>query len=65
MRDRDFSLGLRVIRPSEFAGTRRKVALRIEAYPWAPVLGVFDKLREVGVLSYLGFYTLFKCIYDV
>ena len=30
---------------------------------WAPVLGVFDKLREIGVLSYL-FYPLFKCVYD-
>ena len=27
---------------------------------WAPVLGSFDNLREVGVLSYL-FYTFFKC----
>ena len=27
---------------------------------WTPVLRSFDKLREVGVLSYL-FYTLFKC----
>ena len=36
------------IRPSEFVGTRRKVALRIEAYAWAPVLRSFDKLREVG-----------------
>ena len=27
---------------------------------WTPVLGVFDKLHEVGVSSYL-FYTLFKC----
>ena len=27
---------------------------------WALVLGVFNKLREVGVLSYL-YYTLFKC----
>ena len=31
-----------------------------EDYAWAPVLGSFDKLREVGVLSYL-FYPLFKC----
>ena len=30
---------------------------------WAPVLGSFDKLREVGVLSYLS-YTLFKCFVD-
>ena len=51
----NFSLGLRTIRPSEFVGTRRKVALHDEAYAWTPVLGVFNKLREVGDLSYLGF----------
>ena len=55
MRERDFSLDSRAIRPSEFGETRRKVALRIEAYAWAPVLGVSDKFREVGDLSYLGF----------
>ena len=44
-----------MIRQSEFVGTRRKVALRGETYAWAPVLGVFDKLREVGVSPYLGF----------
>ena len=43
------------IRPSEFVGTRSKAALRIEAYAWAPISGVFDKLREVGVSPYLGF----------
>ena len=47
-----FSLDLRAIRPSEFFGVRRKVVLRGEAYAWAPVLGSFNKLREVGVLSY-------------
>ena len=36
------------------------MVLRIEDYTWAPVSGVFDKLSEVGVLSYL-FYPLFKC----
>ena len=50
-----FSLRLRAIRPSEFFGTRRKVALRGEAYTWAPVLRSFDKLCEVGVSSYLSF----------
>ena len=50
-----FSLELRVIRPSEFVGIRRKVALRDETYAWAPVLRVFDKLRDVGVSSYLSF----------
>ena len=51
----DFSLGFWAIRPSEFFGTRRKVALRGEAYEWAPVLRSFDKLHEVGVSSYLSF----------
>ena len=50
-----FSLDSRAIRPSEFFGTRRKVVLRGEAYAWAPVLGSFVKLREVGVSPYLGF----------
>ena len=50
-----FSLDLRTIRPSEVFGARRKVALRGEAYEWAPVLRSFDKLREVGVSSYLSF----------
>ena len=50
-----FSLSLRAIRPSEFFGARRKVVLRGEAYKWAPVLRSFDKLREVGVSSYLSF----------
>ena len=36
------------------------MVLHIEDYTWAPVSGVFDKLHEVGVLSYL-FYPLFKC----
>ena len=60
-RTSDFSLKYRAIRPSEVVGIRRKAALRIETYAWAPVSGVFDKLREVGVSSYLTFYTLFKC----
>ena len=50
-----FSLGLWAIRLSEFFGIRRKVALRGEAYAWAPILKSFDKLLEVGVSSYLSF----------
>ena len=42
------SLKSRAIRPSESFEARRKVVLRGEAYAWAPVLGSFDKLREVG-----------------
>ena len=56
----NFSLGFQVFGQSDFFGPRSKVVLRIEDYTWAPVSGVFDKLREVGVLSYL-FYPLFKC----
>ena len=56
----NFSLRSRPIGPSDFFGPRKKVALRGEDYAWAPVLGSFDKLHDVGVLSYL-FYPLFKC----
>ena len=55
VRECDFSLGLRAIRPSEFFGTRRKVSLRSKANTWVPVLRSFDKLREIGVSSYLSF----------
>ena len=44
------------VRTSDRFGPRSKAVLRIEYYTWAPVSGVFDKLREVGVLSYL-FYS--------
>ena len=53
-----------MIRPSEFVGTRRKVALRGETYAWAPVLRVFDKLCEVEVSSYLGF-TLYLSVFTM
>ena len=56
----DFSLRSRAIGPLNFDGARREVVLRGEDNTWTSVLGVFDKLREVGVSSYL-FYTLLKC----
>ena len=59
-----FSLDFWLIRPSEFFGARRKVALRSEAYAWTPVLRSFEKLREVGDLSYLVYFR-FKCFVDV
>ena len=62
MRGRDFSLGLRAIRPSEFVRTRSKAALRDEALAWALVLRSFDKLREAGVSSYLSF-TLYLSVF--
>ena len=58
-----FSLRFRAIGPSNFDGVRRKVVLRGEGNAWAPVLRSFDKLHEVGVLSYLS-YTFFKCFVD-
>ena len=63
-RERDFSLDFWLIRPSDFFGARRKSALRSEAYAWAPVLRSFDKLREVGDLSYLVYFR-FKCFVNV
>ena len=41
---------------------RRKVALCGESYAWARVSRSFDKLREVGVSSYLSF-TLCLSVY--
>ena len=51
-----FSLRSRAIGRSDFFGPRRKVVLRIEGNTWAPVFWSFDKLREVGVLSYLFYF---------
>ena len=62
MRRLDFSLKYLEIRPSEVFGTRRKAALRGEAYARTPVLGNFDKLREVGVPSYFSF-TLYLSVF--
>ena len=59
----NFSLRFREIGPSDFVRPRRKVVLRSEDYAWTLVLRSFDKLGEVGVLSYLS-YTLFKCFVD-
>ena len=39
-----------------FIGTEGKVGLRDESYAWTPKSWSFDKLREVGVLSYLKLY---------
>ena len=59
----DFSLKSRVIGPSDFFGQRNKAILRSEGFAWVQVLRSFEKLRDVGVLSYL-FYPLFKCFVD-
>ena len=39
------------------------MVLQSEGFAWVPVSWSFDKLREVGVLSYFS-YTLFKCFVD-
>ena len=54
------SLDFREFGPSDCFELRSKVAPHDEGYAWALVLGVFDKLREVGDLSYL-IYLLCKC----
>ena len=58
-----FSLRFRAIGSSDYVGARRKVVLHGEGNAWAPVLRSFDKIREVGVLSYLS-YALFKYFVD-
>ena len=55
MRERDFSLGLREIRPSAVFGTKREATLSREGFAWVLDLRSFDKLFEVGVSPYLGF----------
>ena len=57
------SLRFRSIGPSKFFGPRSKAVLRSEAYTWAPVLRIFNKLHEVGDLSYLVYFR-FKCFVD-
>ena len=55
---------IRAIRPSTVFGTRRKAALRGEAYAWVPDLRSLDKLHEIGVSPYLGFIlylSVFQC----
>ena len=59
----NFSPRSRAIETSDFVGTIRKVVLRGNGNAWVPVLRSFDKLRKIGVLSYLS-YTLFKCFVD-
>ena len=51
-----FSLRSRAIGPSDFDEARRKVVLRGEDNAWALVSWSFDKLREVGALSYLFYF---------
>ena len=54
-----FSLDFSAIGPANSGEARSKVGLRCKGYAWVLVLWSFDKLREVGVFSYL-FYSLPK-----
>ena len=53
VRERDFSLKSRAIRLSEVFRARRKVVLRGKGNAWVLDLRSFEKIREVGDLSYL------------
>ena len=55
----NFSLDFLAIGPAVSGETRSKVGPHYKSYAWVPVLWSFDKLREVGVFSYL-FYSLAK-----
>ena len=59
-RSSTFSLEFPAIGQSVSDETRSKVAPHYKGYAWVPVSGSFDKLRKVGVFSYL-IYPLFKC----
>ena len=52
-RDSHFSIDFSVIGPSNFGKTRGKVDPHCKSYAWVPKVWSFDKLREVGVFSYL------------
>ena len=55
-----FSLEFHTIGLSVSSETRSKVAPHGKGYAWVLVLGSFNKLRKVGVFSYLVYF-LFKC----
>ena len=57
-RSSTLSLEFPTIGPSVFGETRSKVAPHGKGYAWVPVLGSFDKLRKVGIFSYLVYFYL-------
>ena len=59
MRSSHFFLDFLANGPSNLGETRGKVDPHCKSYAWVPVLWNFDKLREVGVFSYL-IYSLAK-----
>ena len=58
----DFSLEIRVIRPSAAFGTRRRTALRGEGFAWVLDLWSFLKIQEVGISPYLSFIPILSVL---
>ena len=54
----NFSLDFLAIGLSVPDEPRGKVALRCKGYAWVSILWSFNKLREVGVFSYLVYFRL-------
>ena len=61
-RSTSFSLDLYAIQLSAAFGTRGRTALRREGFAWAPDLGSFFKLLEVGVSLYLVLFPLLNAL---
>ena len=57
----NFSLNFLAIGPSNSGEARSKVTPYGKGYAWVPVFWSFDKLRKVGVFSYLV-YSLVKSL---
>ena len=51
-----FSLEFPAIGASNLGEPRDKVASHGKGYTWTPILWSFEKLREVGVFSYLVYF---------
>ena len=58
-RNSNFFLNFSVIGPSNSGEARSKIGPHCKSYTWVPLLWSFDKIREVGVFSYL-LYSLDK-----
>ena len=64
----NFSLDFPIFGPSIHVGPRSKVVLCGKGYAWAPVLGEFRQLQEVGVFSssvifgFKSFVNDFECL---
>ena len=62
MRESNFSLEIREIRPLAVFETRWRTALRREGVAWVPDLWSFLKLQEVGFSPYLSFIPILSVL---